>query len=115
MRKLVLLIWRRPCEVGTAFGAENPAHWRPALEWVLSGLLGVLVYILRAVRKRDAARDTAARLRNLEGEAAAARQCETGAAPDGAGSDDPRRDARQTASLLQPGPRVLRIREEPDR
>ena len=85
------------------------------MEWVLSGLLGVLVYILRAVRKRDAARDTAARLRNLEGEAAAARQCPPGTAPDGDGSDEPRPDVRQTASILQPGPRVLRIREEPDR
>jgi hypothetical protein len=93
-------------EAGNESCGDTPAHWRSALEWVLSGLLGLLVYTLRAVRKRDAARASAAHLRNLPTEPEAGPR----PAPDGS-----RPGGGTTASILQPGPRVLRIREESDR
>lgn len=89
------------------------------MEWVLSGLLGVLMYTLRAVRKRDAARASAARLRNVPTEAEAgaspAGKRETAAPERDAPGGESRTRAGKTASILQPGPRVFRIREESDR
>jgi hypothetical protein len=90
------------------------------VEWVLSGLLGVLVYTLRAMRKRDAAQASAARLRNLpreEGEVALATpgDPERGTPVAGPSVDGSRSGPGPAAPILQPRPRVLRIREESDR
>lgn len=90
------------------------------MEWVLSGLLGVLVYTLRAMRKRDAAHASAARLRNLPRESeeavhATSGRPESSTPVDGPSADGTRPGPGPATSILQPGPRVLRIREEPDR
>lgn len=94
------------------------------MEWVLSGLLVVLVYMFCITRRRDAARATAASLRNAARRAVDGPDAPFGVpdtqatAPAGTRTDaaaGPPLAPQPGASVLQPRPRVLRIREKPDR